>query len=172
VRQEHPGGAGPTAPAVGRALDRAIDGRTCGLISLNAKATTMGRHCATRRLRRIAESAGVRMPWMQPDATPSLRHHDLLSGVHLKVMPERLGHSSISVTGDFYSHVAPALQRDAAQQIADQALGSWTPSSFPCCSQDGPEDDSAACSEDRKQTADLRRCLHARRDSNPQPSDP
>jgi len=44
--------------------------------------------------------------------------------------------------------VAPGLQRDAAQQVADQALGSWTPS-FPFRSQDGPEDDSAVPSDDR-----------------------
>ena len=51
----------------------------------------------------------------------------LASGVHLKVMQERLGHSSISVTADLYSHVAPGLQRDAANEIAAQALGSWRP---------------------------------------------
>ena len=55
--------------------------------------------------------------------------------------------SSISVTGDFYSHVAPALQRDAAQQVADQALGSWTPS-FPFRSQNGQENNATAGSED------------------------
>jgi len=95
----------------------------------------------------LAKAAGV----------PAIRLHGLrhthaslglLSGVHLKVMQERLGHSSISVTGDLYSHVAPGLQRAAAQQVADQALGSWTPS-FPFRSQSGPEDDSTARSDDR-----------------------
>jgi hypothetical protein len=61
--------------------------------------------------------------------------------VHLKVMQERLGHSSISVTADLYSHVAPGLQRDAAKQIADQALGSWRPA-FRKRSQTDPTDES------------------------------
>ena len=39
----------------------------------------------------------------------------LAGGVHLKVVSERLGHSSIGITGDLYSHVAPTVQRDAAE---------------------------------------------------------
>ncbi|HYN29075.1 MAG TPA: site-specific integrase [Dermatophilaceae bacterium] len=67
---------------------------------------------------------------------PRIRLHDLRhthaslalrGGVHLKVMQERLGHSSISVTANMYSHVAPGLQHDAATRIADLALGSWVP---------------------------------------------
>jgi integrase len=69
-------------------------------------------------------------------ALPRIRLHDLRhthaslalrGGVHLKVMQERLGHSSISVTANMYSHVAPGLQHDAAARIADLALGSWEP---------------------------------------------
>jgi len=95
----------------------------------------------------LAKAAGVPVIRLH-----GLRHTHaslgLRGGVHLKVMQERLGHSSISVTGDLYSHVAPALQRDAAQQVADQALGSWKPS-FPFRSQQDPGDDSAACPEDQ-----------------------
>lgn len=42
----------------------------------------------------------------------------LLAGINPKVMMERLGHSSIAVTLDRYSHVIPALQEDAAAGIA------------------------------------------------------
>ena len=38
----------------------------------------------------------------------------LKAGVHLKVVQERLGHSSIAITADTYSHVAPSLQKEAA----------------------------------------------------------
>ena len=38
----------------------------------------------------------------------------LKEGVHLKVVQERLGHSSIAITADTYSHVAPSLQKEAA----------------------------------------------------------
>jgi len=34
------------------------------------------------------------------------------------VVQERLGHSSIKVTLDLYSHVTPGLQDDAASRIA------------------------------------------------------
>jgi integrase len=42
----------------------------------------------------------------------------LQAGIHPKVVQERLGHSSIAVTLDRYSHVVPALQEDAATRIA------------------------------------------------------
>jgi integrase len=35
-----------------------------------------------------------------------------------KVISERLGHASIGITLDTYSHAFPALQEDAAEQIA------------------------------------------------------
>jgi len=38
----------------------------------------------------------------------------LTSGVHPKVVSERLGHASISITLDTYSHVLPGLQVAAA----------------------------------------------------------
>ena len=41
----------------------------------------------------------------------------LRQGVHLKVVQERLGHASIAITGDIYSHVLPGLQEDAALRL-------------------------------------------------------
>jgi integrase len=41
----------------------------------------------------------------------------LANGVPAKVVQERLGHSSVMVTLDIYSHVAPGMQRDAAEQL-------------------------------------------------------
>ncbi len=38
----------------------------------------------------------------------------LAQGVHPKIVQERLGHSTIAVTLDSYSHVAPGLQQTAA----------------------------------------------------------
>ena len=55
---------------------------------------------------------------------PRLRLHDLRhtaatlmlrAGVHPKVVSERLGHATVGLTLDTYSHVLPDLQRDAAQ---------------------------------------------------------
>ena len=48
----------------------------------------------------------------------------LAQGVHPKIVQERLGHSSISVTLDIYSHVAPNLQRQAALKFDEGLKGS------------------------------------------------
>ena len=55
----------------------------------------------------------------------SLRHTHatmmLQQGVHPKIVQERLGHSTISITLDTYSHVTPGLQEAAAARF-DEAL--------------------------------------------------
>jgi integrase/recombinase XerD len=61
----------PLPPAVGRAIDRAIDDRTTGPILLNQRGTRMDRHAATRRLRQLQRTAGVRITRMHPHM---LRH--------------------------------------------------------------------------------------------------
>ena len=49
----------PLPPAVGRAIDRAVGSRTNGPILLNTRGARMDRHAATRRLRHLADTAGV-----------------------------------------------------------------------------------------------------------------
>lgn len=58
---------------------------------------------------------------------PKIRLHDLRhthatlalqAGVHPKVVQERLGHATISITLDVYSHAIPAMQEDAAARVA------------------------------------------------------
>jgi site-specific recombinase XerD len=61
----------PMPPAVGRAIDRAIDGRTSGPILRSRRGTRMDRQCATRRLRAIAADGHVETPRMHPHM---LRH--------------------------------------------------------------------------------------------------
>ena len=59
-----------------------------------------------------------------------LRFHDLRhthatqllkQGIHPKVVSERLGHATVAITLDTYSHVLPGLQKEAAERI-DVAL--------------------------------------------------
>ena len=59
---------------------------------------------------------------------PHMRFHDLrhsaatillVAGVHPKVVQERLGHSTIAMTLDVYSHVLPSMQQEAAGKIDD-----------------------------------------------------
>jgi site-specific recombinase XerD len=61
----------PLPPAVGRAIDRAIGDRTGGPILLNRRGTRMDRHAATRRLRYLADVAGVQIARAHPHM---LRH--------------------------------------------------------------------------------------------------
>jgi integrase/recombinase XerD len=58
-------------PAVARAIDRAVDGRDYGPILRNAHGVRMDRHAATRRLKQMAGTAGIRIPRMHPHM---LRH--------------------------------------------------------------------------------------------------
>ncbi|MGI8870497.1 MAG: site-specific integrase [Mycobacteriales bacterium] len=62
---------------------------------------------------------------------PPVRLHDLrhgwatmalAAGVHPKVVQERLGHASIGITLDTYSHVTAALHADAAELIFRRPL--------------------------------------------------
>jgi integrase len=47
----------------------------------------------------------------------------LHAGVHVKVVSERLGHATVAMTLDTYSHVIPAMQEDAAEKVAALVLG-------------------------------------------------
>jgi len=73
-------------------------------------------NAVTLAFRRIIKKAGLR----------SLRIHDLRhthatlmlkAGIHPKVVSERLGHASIGITLDIYSHVLPGIQEEAAEKF-------------------------------------------------------
>ncbi len=68
----------------------------------------------------------------QSVGVPPIRLHDLRhtmatvalrAGIHPKVVQERLGHSSIALTLDTYSHVTPTLQRAAAETLGELLSG-------------------------------------------------
>lgn len=80
-----------------------------------------GFHLTERHLKPLLERAGL----------PAIRFHDLrhtaatlllLEGVNPKVVSEMLGHSSVTITLDRYSHVLPTMQDDAARRM-DALLG-------------------------------------------------
>lgn len=75
----------------------------------------------TQAFRETQEAAGV----------PRIRFHDLRhthasillqKGVHPKIVSERLGHSSITITLDLYSHLIPSIQKEAADAIESYML--------------------------------------------------
>jgi integrase len=75
-----------------------------------------GNHILQRNFAPLLAKAGL----------PAIRFHDLrhtaatlllLRGIHPKVVPEMLDHSTISMTLDIYSHVLPDMQRDAVEAL-------------------------------------------------------
>ena len=74
--------------------------------------------------RRLIE--GWFRPLLRRTGLPPIRIHDLrhsyasialARGVHPKVVQEAMGHATIAVTLDLYSHVVPSLQRAAAKEM-------------------------------------------------------
>ena len=67
---------------------------------------------------------------------PDVRFHDLRhsaatdwlkNGMHPKVASERLGHASVGITLDLYSHVTPTMQREAVADITRRRHGRTQP---------------------------------------------
>ena len=73
---------------------------------------------AWRNLARRSGLKGIRLH----DARHTHASLLLKQGVHPKIVQERLGHASIAITLDTYSHVAPGLQQQAANGFDDMVL--------------------------------------------------
>ncbi|MGP6189283.1 MAG: tyrosine-type recombinase/integrase [Vulcanimicrobiaceae bacterium] len=92
--------------------------RRCGIVPLPAR-----KRATTRAGRRPIADAPKEPKARRPAEITfhSLRHTCasmmLAQGVHPKIVQEVLGHSSVSVTMDLYSHVTPTLQSEAAQRL-------------------------------------------------------
>ena len=76
----------------------------------------------TRTFQARAKQAGLRV----------IRLHDLRhtwatlaleAGIPAKVVQDRLGHSTVAITLNIYSHVTPQLQSDAAARVAAAIVG-------------------------------------------------
>jgi integrase len=74
-------------------------------------------------------------PLLQRAGLPLIRFHDLrhtaatlllLQGVHPKVVSEMLGHATVSMTLDTYSHVLPDMQKDATAALDRLLVNSGT----------------------------------------------
>jgi integrase len=97
-------------PAVGSAYtDR-------DLVFANALGQPLDGTAVTKRFQQIAHGVGL----------GHLRFHDLRhtaatlmlsAGTHPKIVSERLGHATINITLDTYSHVLPDMQHDAAVML-------------------------------------------------------
>lgn len=73
---------------------------------------------------KLARKCGLRGVRLH-DARHTHASYMLKQGVHPKIVQERLGHSSIQITLDTYSHVAPGMQEAAAEKF-DEILMNGT----------------------------------------------
>ncbi|MFF2529166.1 site-specific integrase [Brevibacillus sp. NPDC058079] len=82
--------------------------------------TTLGTPQSPRNLNRTYQRLLKRVD------VPKIRFHDLrhthatlllVQGVNPKVVSERLGHATIKITLDTYTHVLPSLQKDVAEEF-------------------------------------------------------
>jgi integrase len=92
--------------------------RNQGLIFTTSTGTPISPRNFIRHFKRSLKEAGL----------PDIRVHDLrhshaslllASGVNPKLVQERLGHASITLTLDTYSHVIPSLQEEVARKMDD-----------------------------------------------------
>jgi len=88
-----------------------------GLVFTQENGSALDPESVTRYFRRAVKKSML----------PSIRLHDLRhthatlalqAGIHPKVVSERLGHATVSITLDTYSHAIPAMQEEAAALIA------------------------------------------------------
>jgi integrase len=93
-----------------------------GLVFTREDGTLINPQTLSAAFKRHVKAAGL----------PTIRLHDLRhsyataalsAGIHAKVVSDRLGHSSVGITLDVYSHVVPALQEEAAETIAALIVG-------------------------------------------------
>jgi integrase len=71
---------------------------------------------------------GQFVPLLKRAGLPRIRFHDLRHtaatlllgrGIHPKIVSEMLGHTTVGITLDLYSHVTPTMQREAARAMDD-----------------------------------------------------
>jgi integrase len=115
-----------TVPLPGLAVtalrEQRLRGRPLGYVFTDSRGMPLHGTGVTRSLHAVQARLGL----------PAIRFHALrhtaaslllAQGVHPRVVMEMLGHSTIALTMNTYSHVIPALQREAADTM-DTLLGS------------------------------------------------
>ncbi len=88
-----------------------------GLVFAREDGTPIAPERVTKRFAQLVSAAGLR-----PIRLHDLRHGQaslmLAAGVPIAVVSKRLGHSTISLTSDTYSHLLQGVGRDAAERAA------------------------------------------------------
>ncbi len=72
-----------------------------------------------RALNRSIKAAGITRHIRVQDLRHTAASLALRNGIHPKVVQEMLGHSTIAITLDIYSHLMPTIQEEAANKMGD-----------------------------------------------------
>jgi hypothetical protein len=113
---------------------------------------------------RLCESAGLGH-WHPHELRHSGASLMLAQGTPLHVVSEILGHASIAITKDVYGHLVEGDKRAAAQSMSGLLFGTGT-------GRRGSQRGSQGRKKSPSRTVEGPVSWRARRDSNPQPSDP
>ena len=132
--------AEPTVPVV--VLDR-VKAKSL----LNARGVMVEPQNILRAAKAVASAAAL-----TGVAVHTLRHSAattwLENGVHLKAVPELLGHASIAITADIYGHLSEETARGAMETLSD-AIGLQRSPTCSWCSLAAPERMPFASAESR-----------------------
>ncbi|HEX8265479.1 MAG TPA: tyrosine-type recombinase/integrase [Pyrinomonadaceae bacterium] len=71
----------------------------------------------TRTFKKVLVKAGIRTSIRLYDLRHTCATLLLLAGINPKIVSERLGHSTVTLTLDVYSHVLPGMQEAASQHL-------------------------------------------------------
>lgn len=89
-----------------------------GLIFCNYYGVSLNYTAISKKIQTICKKAGLN--GVHPH---TLRHtfatRGLENGIDLKIMQELLGHSSIKMTADLYTHVLPETKKNSMMKLAD-----------------------------------------------------
>ena len=102
-----------------RKLERNLSGNSLAdedLVFSNIDGKPLRLNSVTRAWTILVTKCGLKIIRLH-DARHTHASLMLKQGIHPKVVQERLGHSSIQMTIDTYSHVAPGIQEAAAQRF-------------------------------------------------------
>jgi integrase len=113
--QEHKGRQEQERAEVGSAW------RDSGLVFTRPDGSPIHPDLITDWFRRLARGAGL-PPIRLHDVRHSYATAALAAGIPAKVISERLGHATIAITLDVYSHVIPGMDAQAANAVASLIL--------------------------------------------------
>ena len=94
-----------------------------GLVLSEGGTPVLSGNLDKRHFKKILKQAGLRKIRLY-DLRHTMATMLLSKGVNPKIVSERLGHSSVALTLDIYSHVLPTMQLDATNHMEDLMFGS------------------------------------------------